>query len=114
MKRFHRAVYRLVSEIPPGRVATYGQIATLLGYPQAARAVGQAMRRCPAGIPWQRVVNARGGISRRADVASMLTQRLLLEREGVPVRRGRVSLARYRWDGPRARRWLGLRALGRL
>ncbi|HET7874946.1 MAG TPA: MGMT family protein, partial [Methylomirabilota bacterium] len=83
MTPFHRAVYRLVSQIPPGRVATYGQIAALLGHPRAARAVGMAMKRVPPGVPWQRVVNARGGISLRANVAGMLTQRLLLEREGV-------------------------------
>src|SRR5262249_30037455 len=66
--RFHRAVYRLVEQIPRGQVATYGQIAALLGWPRAARAVGYAMRHCPANVPWHRVVNARGGISVRANV----------------------------------------------
>jgi methylated-DNA-protein-cysteine methyltransferase-like protein len=78
-------------------VATYGQIAGLVGRPRAARAVGRAMHDCPADVPWHRVVNASGGISRRARMESMLTQRMLLTREGVPLRRGRVSLARYRW-----------------
>ncbi len=81
-------------------MVTYGQIAALLGYPRAARAVGQAMRHCPAGLPWHRVVNARGGISLRGNVGSMLTQRILLEQEGVRIRRGRLALARYRWAGP--------------
>jgi methylated-DNA-protein-cysteine methyltransferase-like protein len=92
------AVYALVRRIPVGRMATYGQIAALLGRPRAARAVGGAMRRCPAGVPWHRVVNAQGRISRRARAASMLTQRLLLEREGVTLRRGRVDLTRHAWD----------------
>ena len=65
MNRFRGAVYRFVRTIPRGRVVTYGQIAALLGAPRAARAVGMAMRHCPAGLPWHRVVNARGGISLR-------------------------------------------------
>jgi len=94
---FVSEVHRLVRRIPHGRIATYGQIAASLGRPRAARAVGWAMRHCPRGVPWHRVVNAHGGISRRPDASSMLTQRLLLEQEGVRVRRGRVSLTRYAW-----------------
>lgn len=113
MTRLRRAVYRLVSEIPPGQVATYGQIAALLGQPRAARAVGQAMRHCPPGVPWYRVVNAGGGISRRGNVGSMLTQRIRLEQEGVRLRGGRASLDRYRWQGPRPRRRRETRACAR-
>ena len=94
---FARAVWRCVRRIPRGRVATYGQIAALLGRPRAARAVGHAMHECPSDVPWHRVVNASGGISRRARMESMLTQRLLLLREGVTLRNGRVSLAHHRW-----------------
>jgi methylated-DNA-protein-cysteine methyltransferase related protein len=114
LTRFHRAVYALVSAIPRGQVATYGQIAALLGTPRAARAVGWAMKQCPPGLPWHRVVNAQGGISLRANVDGMVTQRIRLEQEGVPVRRGRVSLARHRWPGGRPRRRLVIGALGRL
>ena len=112
--RFHRAVYRLVGEIPRSRVATYGQLAAILGWPRAARAVGHAMRQCPAGLPWHRVVNAGGGISLRANVGSMMTQRLLLEQEGVRVRGGRIRLDHHRWKGPRASRRLGIPSLARL
>jgi methylated-DNA-protein-cysteine methyltransferase related protein len=112
--RFHRAVYRLVGEIPRGQVATYGQLAAILGWPRAARAVGHAMKHCPPGLPWHRVVNAGGGISLRANVAGMMTQRLLLGHEGVPVRGGRIRLDRHRWKGPRGARRLGLRALAHL
>lgn len=94
---FDEAVYALVRRVPPGRVVTYGQVAALVGVPRAARAVGQAMRRCPAGVPWHRVVNGQGGVSRRPNPSSMLTQRLLLTREGVRFVRGRVDLARHRW-----------------
>jgi methylated-DNA-protein-cysteine methyltransferase-like protein len=95
---FDREVYAFVRRIPAGRTVSYGQVAAMLGRPRAARAVGGAMRRCPAGVPWHRVLNAGGRISRRARVASMMTQRMLLEREGVTLRRGRVDMARYAWD----------------
>jgi methylated-DNA-protein-cysteine methyltransferase-like protein len=114
MTRFHRAVHGIVRGIPRGRVVTYGQIAAMLGWPRAARAVGYAMRHCPAGLPWHRVVNASGGISLRANVSGMLTQRVLLEQEGVPVRRGRVRLDRYRWRGRRRARPLEVASLARL
>lgn len=94
---FVRAVWRLVRRVPRGQVVTYGQVATLLGRPRAARVVGQAMRRCPADIPWHRVVNAQGGISHRARVSGMLTQRLRLEAEGVALRGGRVRLRHHQW-----------------
>ena len=98
---FAPAVWRLVRRIPRGRVATYGQIAALLGRPRAARAVGRAMHACPDDVPWHRVVNASGGISRRARMESMLTQRILLIREGIALGHGRVPLARHRWVGVR-------------
>ncbi len=100
---FDRAVYRVVRQIPRGQVVTYGQLAALVGYPRAARAVGYAMKRCPHDIPWQRVVNARGGISLRRNVSGMMTQRVLLEQEGIGFRQGRVDLARLRWMGARSR-----------
>jgi len=99
VNEFQRRVWRLVMKIPRGKVATYGQIAVWLGWPRRARMVGMAMRHCPSGVPWQRVVNAQGGISLRSAFGSMLTQRILLEQEGVTLRRGRVPLARYRWQG---------------
>lgn len=114
MTRFHAAVYRLVGRIPRGQVATYGQIAALLGYPRAARAVGQAMKHVPPHLPWHRVVNAHGGISLRANVGGMLTQRVLLQQEGVAVRRGRIRLRQHRWAGPRRVGRLRIATLGRL
>ena len=87
---FAARVWRYVRRIPRGRVITYGAIAAELGRPRGARAVGQAMRDCPADIPWHRVVNAQGGISRRARASGMLTQRIRLEHEGVVFEHGRV------------------------
>ncbi len=97
-------MYALVRRVPVGRVVTYGQVAALAGAPRAARAVGQAMRICPAGVPWHRVVNGRGTISRRGDGSGALSQRLLLEGEGIRFARGRIDLGRFRWPaGGRSR-----------
>jgi methylated-DNA-protein-cysteine methyltransferase-like protein len=101
--RFDRAVFAWVRRIPSGRVATYGELAVLAGAPRGARAVGGAMRRCPPGVPWHRVVNGQGGISRRDNLEGMMRQRLLLESEGVRFVRGRIELRRHRWQGARGR-----------
>ncbi|HBH01864.1 MAG: hypothetical protein A2W08_06090 [Candidatus Rokubacteria bacterium RBG_16_73_20] len=96
---FRAAVFGLVRRIPRGRVATYGQIAALLGRPRAARAVGRALGSAPGDLPWHRVVNARGGVSPRARMSGMLTQRIRLAQEGVALRRGRVVLSAHAWRG---------------
>jgi methylated-DNA-protein-cysteine methyltransferase-like protein len=102
--KFARAVYALVRRVPRGRVVTYGQVAAILGHPRAARAVGTALSNLPAPleriVPWQRVINAAGGISARGDVHRPDLQRELLETEGVAMRGGRIDLGRYRWKGP--------------
>ncbi|PYM32622.1 MAG: cysteine methyltransferase [Candidatus Rokuibacteriota bacterium] len=98
---------RLVRQIPRGCVTTYGQLAALVGRPRSARAVGRVLRDCPGDLPWHRVVNASGGISARPRVASMLTQRILLEQEGVALRRGRVVLRDHRWARRRTTRMQG-------
>ncbi len=97
---FRRAVYSLVRRIPSGHVVTYGQVAVLVGRARSARAVGGAIARCPDDVPWHRVVNAQGRISRRRSESGMLTQRIRLEQEGVRLRRGRVPLTSYQWDPP--------------
>lgn len=97
-------IYAVVKRVPRGRVATYGQIAALAGIPGAARQVGYALHATPRGvrIPWQRVVNAQGTISRRADPDDEDRQRRMLEAEGVRFDpRGRIPLERFRWR-PRA------------
>src|SRR3954471_15313968 len=95
----YQRIYAVVRRVPKGRVATYGQIARLARLPGHARQVGYALHalRSSTGVPWQRVVNAAGAISlRRNDGA--LSQRLLLEREGVRFdARGRIALATFGW-----------------
>ena len=94
-------IYRVVRCIPRGRVATYGQVASLAGFAGQARLVGYALHALPEGshVPWHRVINARGRVSQRAEPFAEVEQRLLLETEGVYVGgRSRISLSRYRWD----------------
>lgn len=101
----YEQIYRIVRRIPRGRVATYGQVATLAGLPGHARQTGYALHALPSGtaVPWHRVINAQGAISLRAVPGGELTQRLLLESEGIEFDgRGRVRLAAYRWK-PRTR-----------
>jgi len=103
-KGLHRRIHDVVSRIPRGRVATYGQIARLAGLPGQARLVGYALHALPAGtsVPWQRVVNAQGAISVRSGHET--NQRLLLEREGVRFdSRDGISLASFQWRPKRSR-----------
>jgi methylated-DNA-protein-cysteine methyltransferase related protein len=96
----YQRIYAVVRRIPAGRVATYGQVASLAGLKGHARQVGYALHALPDGtaVPWHRVVNAAGGISLRAMPGGELVQRGLLEREGIKLDpRGRVPLARVRW-----------------
>jgi methylated-DNA-protein-cysteine methyltransferase-like protein len=91
-------IHAAVRRIPRGRVASYGQIAALAGRPGRAREVGYALASLSDadGVPWQRVVNARGEISARGEPAAAALQRRLLEREGVRFDlRGRIDLERY-------------------
>jgi methylated-DNA-protein-cysteine methyltransferase-like protein len=93
-------IYAVVGRIPRGRVATYGQVAALAGFPGRARQVGYALHALPpqAHLPWQRVVNAAGRISPRSESGPDYLQRLLLEAEGVKLDpAGRIPLADYQW-----------------
>jgi len=104
-----REIYAVVARIPRGRIATYGQVARMAGWPGAARTVGWAMASLPAGgrlkgrlVPWHRVLNAQGRISPRPSEAAGRPdgQGERLRREGVrPEKNGRFSLERYGWDG---------------
>jgi methylated-DNA-protein-cysteine methyltransferase-like protein len=110
---FRARVYEIVAAIPPGRVMTYGAIASLIPVPPGsdwlgyrrirARWVGYALADCDEDLPWHRVVNAQGGISLRRGHGPHI-QRNLLRQEGVVFNeRGRVDLRVYAWlpDRPR-------------
>ncbi len=96
MSDFNAQVYRLVNQVPPGRVVTYGQVARALGKVRGARAVGWALSAAPEGAcPWQRVINSQGRVSPRENADR---QRHLLEAEGVIFEDGVVDLNRFGWE----------------
>src|SRR5690606_8611188 len=89
-------IHAVVRQIPPGRVATYGQIAAIVG-DCTPRMVGYAMASLPprSDVPWHRVINAQGKISLRADGGGAVEQRARLEAEGIHFDAdGRVNLRR--------------------
>jgi alkylated DNA nucleotide flippase Atl1 len=87
----------VVAEIPPGRVATYGQVAAQAGNRRAARQVAWALRaHAGNGLPWHRVIGAGGAIRLPGD--GLTRQRSLLLAEGVAVDPdGRLDLTAYQW-----------------
>jgi len=99
---FFQSVYEVVKQIPPGRVATYGQVALLAGNPRMARQVGYALHQSPeeGGIPCHRVVNRLGWCCEGFAFGGVEIQRALLESEGVGfTANGRVDLEKYQWEG---------------
>jgi methylated-DNA-protein-cysteine methyltransferase-like protein len=100
-KSFDERVWHVVSMIPHGHLATYGQVADWIGAWGCARQVGWALRRLslPSDVPWQRVVNAKGRISMSLSrEGSDWMQRQLLIAEGIPVDgEGRLPLKRFLW-----------------
>jgi O-6-methylguanine DNA methyltransferase len=101
---WQRRVLAIVRSIPPGRVATYGDVARLAGKPRAARAVGNIMRGCARiDVPCHRVIAANGRLGGYGGREAL--KRALLAAEGISVAGSRVrELARVRWSAPRRRR----------
>jgi len=95
----YERIWATVARIPRGRVATYGTVAHVAGFGSHARLVGYALHALPegTGIPWHRVINARGEISLRRAGGGSARQRKLLEREGLTLRKGKIDLSRYGW-----------------
>lgn len=104
---YYEEVWQLVRQVPPGRVATYGQIAQMIPLPAGVdpqeykafgpRWVGEAMAACPDDVPWQRVINSQGKISERPGAQR---QRQLLEEEGILFVKDKVDLNVHQWRGP--------------
>lgn len=97
MTSFARRVLVVVSRIPPGRVATYGDVARLAGKARASRAVGNLMRAAEMpGLPYHRVIAANGRLGGYG--ANPQLKASLLTAEGIVVRRGRIlDFRRVRW-----------------
>ncbi len=113
-KSYNETVWKIVQQIPPGKVSTYGQIASMIPPPEgveppsydrlAPRWVGSAMNAVSGSnttVPWQRVINSKGAISLPEGSRAALEQRARLEREGVAFdEAGRVDFNIVGWDGP--------------
>lgn len=120
MSGFFEKVYRVVRQVPCGKVTSYGAIARMLEHPHAARTVGWAMHSLPpsvppasldlardrrggeerGGVPWWRVINSQGRVSTRGRGQGGNVQQELLEAEGVEFdERGCVDWARFGWEG---------------
>lgn len=100
MTSFTNQIYALTKKIPLGKVATYGQLAALVGSPGAARAVGGCMRTNPYApvVPCHRVVGHTGQLTGYSAGEGISSKRQLLEQEGVFFTGSRVDLRRSQWQ----------------
>lgn len=101
-KGFFEKVYDIVAGIPEGKVATYGGIGRMLGYPRGAKVVGWAMRSAPEGLnlPCHRVVKATGELSPGHVFGAYEIQRTMLEAEGITFREdGTIDMEKHLWQG---------------
>ncbi len=95
----YQKIHKIIAQIPKGKVATYGHIATLAGNPRAARAVGWFLNSSNEDdLPWHRVINAQGRSSFPEKTKRML-QQSMLETEGVIFENEKVDLDIFLWDG---------------
>lgn len=102
MKDFYQKVYEIVAKIPKGKIATYGQIAAILGQPRSARIVGWAMKAAPEHLhlPCHRVVNRLGELAPDYAFGSSDVQRGLLLSEGITFdEEGRINVKKHLWNG---------------
>lgn len=92
-------IVAVIRDIPPGCVASYGQIAELAGVPRGARQVGYVLRHLPDGhdLPWYRVVQSGGTFAFAPGSPQFAEQRDRLMMENVAVIGGRIDMQRYRW-----------------
>ena len=96
-KTIYEKIYDAVLQIPYGKVATYGQIAVMVGNKNYARTVGNALHKNPAPniIPCYRVVNCKGRLTSSFAFGGIEEQRRLLEAEGIEVVDGVVNLEKF-------------------
>lgn len=93
------AILATIAKIPPGRIASYGQVAWIAGLPGRARLVGRVLGSGAAtdATPWHRVINAKGEISLPKFSPAHREQKRRLRAEGIVFEGGRVSFRRYGW-----------------
>ncbi|MDR2012435.1 MAG: MGMT family protein [Rhodanobacter sp.] len=93
----HTAICATIAAIPRGQIASYGEIAVRAGLPGRARLVGRVLRETERELPWHRVLRADGRIAFPPRSRAFREQVRKLAAEGVPVRNGRIDIARYGW-----------------
>lgn len=93
-------LYQFINAIPKGNVATYGQLARLVGRPNSARWVGRTLKHLPkdSNLPWHRVINAQGKISFPESSEAWQIQKDKLADEGILLHNGRIRLKDYQWS----------------
>ncbi|MDP0561370.1 MAG: methylated-DNA--[protein]-cysteine S-methyltransferase [Candidatus Endonucleobacter sp. (ex Gigantidas childressi)] len=96
-----KRVWYILSQIPEGKVITYGKLAEMADAPKAARTVGNILKQLPAGteLPWHRVVNHKGKISVSKNTPRHQEQKMRLENEGVILATEKIDLKIYCWNG---------------
>ncbi len=87
---FDKAIWDIVSNIEPGHVMSYGEVARAAGYPRHARMVSKALRRSDAPLPWHRVVKSDRTLAFEVGSEAYNKQKTLLEKEGVQISNGKV------------------------
>ena len=97
--RTYERIYDTVRKIPPGKVSTYGEVASVSGLLNQARLVGYALHNLPpgSGVPWHRVINAQGKVSLSDIDGAYERQVRLLRKEGIVFTKGVVDLSRFGW-----------------
>lgn len=98
MNPFTKSALEVIQAIPPGRVATYGQVASLAGHPRAARQVARILHSMSKkyNLPWHRVVNAKGKIV-ISDEETAYEQCRLLKEEQIVIEDQQINLEKYQW-----------------
>lgn len=93
-------VWQWIAAVPRGKVASYGQIARLAGYPRHARHVGAILRELPEGtrLPWHRILRSSGELAFAPGSEAWHRQQQLLANEGITLNKGRVSMPRHQWQ----------------
>ena len=91
-----QSIWQVVASTPEGRIATYGQVASMAGQPGRARWVGRLLSELPEAttLPWHRVVNASGQITN----PHAMTQMRRLALEGIKINNLRISLKQHQWQ----------------
>ncbi len=99
ISHFSKQVIEIIKKIPAGKVATYGQIATLAGNNKAARQISRILHSSSDkyDLPWHRVINSQGKISMRSGDGFEM-QKAMLESEGIQVLKDRIDLVKYKWN----------------